>query len=52
MVHPIWNGIGTGQTENQVERRIASFPEEIVNRLVMFSIKGDTVLEYNNPEKV
>jgi DNA modification methylase len=42
----IWEIVGRRQTENEIERRIAAFPEEIVNRLVrMFSIKGDTVLD-------
>ena len=42
----IWDIIGTRQTESQIERRIAAFPEEIVNRLIrMFSVKGDTVLD-------
>lgn len=42
----IWTVKGERQTDNQVERRIAAFPEEIVERLVkMFSIKGETVLD-------
>jgi DNA modification methylase len=42
----IWNVIGTRQTTSQLERRIAAFPDEIVNRLIkMFSVKGDTVLD-------
>jgi site-specific DNA-methyltransferase (cytosine-N4-specific) len=42
----IWSLAGTRQTESQIERRLAAFPEEIVNRLVrMFSVKGDTVLD-------
>jgi len=42
----IWTVAGTRQTANQVERRIAAFPEEIANRLIrMFSVKGDTVLD-------
>jgi DNA modification methylase len=42
----IWTVTGTRQTESQIERRIAAFPEEIVNRLIrMFSVKGDTVLD-------
>ena len=42
----IWTLAGTRQTESQIERRIAAFPEEIVTRLVrMFSVKGDTVLD-------
>ncbi len=42
----IWDITGTRQTASQLERRIASFPDEIVNRLIrMFSVKGDTVLD-------
>jgi DNA modification methylase len=42
----IWTLAGTRQTESQIERRIAAFPEEIANRLIrMFSVKGDTVLD-------
>ena len=42
----IWTLVGTRQTERQIERRIAAFPEEIANRLIrMFSVKGDTVLD-------
>ncbi len=42
----IWNIKGTRQTTNQIERRIAAYPEEIVNRLIrMFSIRSDTVLD-------
>ncbi len=42
----IWQIKGTRQTESQLERRTAAFPDEIVNRLIrMFSIKGDTVLD-------
>jgi len=42
----IWNIKGTRQTTSQIERKIAAYPEEIVNRLIrMFSIKGDTVLD-------
>jgi site-specific DNA-methyltransferase (cytosine-N4-specific) len=42
----IWDIIGTRQTTTQLERRIAAFPDEIVNRLIrMFSLKGDTVLD-------
>lgn len=42
----IWNIKGTRQTTSQIERRIAAYPEEIVNRLIrMFSIKSDTVLD-------
>jgi len=42
----IWTLKGTRQTESQIERRTAAFPEEIANRLIrMFSVKGDTVLD-------
>ena len=42
----IWTLAGTRQTESQLERRIAAYPEEIANRLIrMFSVKGDTVLD-------
>jgi DNA modification methylase len=42
----IWIVTGTRQTENEIERRTAAFPDEIANRLVqMFSVKGDTVLD-------
>jgi site-specific DNA-methyltransferase (cytosine-N4-specific) len=42
----IWDVVGTKQTESDVERRIAAFPEEVVYRLIrMFSIKGDVVLD-------
>jgi DNA modification methylase len=42
----IWNVVGSRQTESQIERRTAAFPEEIASRIVrMFSIKGDTVLD-------
>ena len=42
----IWDITGARQTESQIERRIAAFPEEIANRLIrMFSVKGDTVLD-------
>ncbi|MCW4045256.1 MAG: site-specific DNA-methyltransferase [Candidatus Bathyarchaeota archaeon] len=42
----IWTLTGARQTESQLERRIAAFPEELANRLVrMFSVKGDTVLD-------
>jgi DNA modification methylase len=42
----IWDITGTRQTTSQHERRIAAYPEEIVNRLIrMFSVKGDTVLD-------
>lgn len=42
----IWDIVGTKQTESEIERRIAAFPEEVVYRLIrMFSIKGDIVLD-------
>jgi DNA modification methylase len=42
----IWDIIGTRQTTSQHERRIAAYPDEVVNRLIrMFSVKGDTVLD-------
>jgi DNA modification methylase len=42
----IWTVTGERQTESQIERRTAAFPDEIVDRLVrMFSVKGDTVLD-------
>ncbi len=42
----IWDIIGTRQTTSELERRIAAFPDDIVNRLIrMFSVKGDTVLD-------
>jgi site-specific DNA-methyltransferase (cytosine-N4-specific) len=42
----IWDITGTRQTESQLARRVAAFPEEIASRLIrMFSVKGDTVLD-------
>jgi DNA modification methylase len=42
----IWDMTGARQTATQMERRIAAYPDEIVNRLIqMFSLKGDTVLD-------
>jgi len=42
----IWSLKGTRQTESDLERRTAAFPDEIAERLIkMFSIKGDTVLD-------
>jgi DNA modification methylase len=42
----IWDITGTRQTQSQIERRIAAFPDEIADRLIrMFSVKGDTVLD-------
>jgi len=37
---------GTRQTESDLERRTAAYPDEIAERLIkMFSIKGDIVLD-------
>jgi DNA modification methylase len=42
----IWAIKGASQTHSQLERKIAAFPEEIVERLVrMFSVKGDIILD-------
>ena len=42
----IWTLKGTRQTASQLERRTATYPDEIADRLIkMFSIKGDTVLD-------
>jgi site-specific DNA-methyltransferase (cytosine-N4-specific) len=42
----IWELVGEKQTLSEIERRAASFPEEIPRRLIrMFSIVGDTVLD-------
>ncbi len=43
----IWEGInGEKQTISNLQRRTASYPEEIPYRLIrMFSIKGDTILD-------
>ncbi len=42
----IWTVTGARQTDNAIERRIAAFPDEIVERLIrMFSVKGETVLD-------
>ena len=42
----IWEIKGMRQKINFVERRIASFPEELVYRLIrMFSLKTDTILD-------
>ncbi|HLC00113.1 MAG TPA: site-specific DNA-methyltransferase, partial [Candidatus Bathyarchaeia archaeon] len=42
----IWTVTAARQTASQIERRIAAFPDEIVERLVrMFSVKGDMVLD-------
>jgi site-specific DNA-methyltransferase (cytosine-N4-specific) len=42
----VWTVTGTRQTRDDLERRVAAFPEEIPRRLIrMFSIEGDTVLD-------
>lgn len=42
----IWALKGTRQTNSEIERRTAAFPDKIAERLIkMFSIKGDTVLD-------
>jgi len=42
----IWDVKGVKQECDEIERRIAAYPEEIVYRLIrMFSIIGDTVLD-------
>ena len=42
----IWTLKGTRQTDDELERRTAAFPDEIAERLIkMFSIKGDIVLD-------
>jgi modification methylase len=42
----IWTLKGTRQTESQLVRRTAAYPDEIAERLIrMFSIKGETVLD-------
>jgi len=42
----IWTVTGTRQNDDGIARRIAAFPDEIVERLIrMFSVKGDTVLD-------
>ena len=42
----IWTLKGTRQTANELERRTASYPEEIAERLVkMFSVKNEMVLD-------
>jgi site-specific DNA-methyltransferase (cytosine-N4-specific) len=42
----IWTLKGTRQTANDIERRTASYPEEIAERLIkMFSVKNETVLD-------
>jgi site-specific DNA-methyltransferase (cytosine-N4-specific) len=42
----IWDIKGIKQENNEIERRIAAYPDEVVYRLIrMFSIIGDTVLD-------
>jgi len=42
----IWDVKGVRQESDEIERRVAAYPEEIVYRLIrMFSIIGDTVLD-------
>jgi modification methylase len=42
----IWAFKGTRQTNSELERRTAAFPEEIADRLIrMFSVKGELVLD-------
>jgi len=42
----IWAITGTRQTADELERRTAAYPDEIVDRLIkMFSIKGDIVID-------
>jgi DNA modification methylase len=42
----IWSLKGTRQAADDLQRRTAAYPEEIVDRLVrMFSVKGETVLD-------
>jgi len=42
----IWAFKGTRQTNSELERRTAAYPEEIAQRLIrMFSVKGETVLD-------
>jgi len=42
----IWDILGTKQELSEVERKAATFPEEIPRRLIrMFSIIGDTILD-------
>ena len=42
----IWALKGTRQTEGELERRTAAYPDEIAERLIkMFSIKGDRGLD-------
>lgn len=42
----IWAFKGTRQTNSELERRTAAYPEEIAERLIrMFSVKGELVLD-------
>jgi len=42
----IWNLKGTRQAADDLQRRTAAYPEEIVDRLIrMFSVKGEIVLD-------
>lgn len=42
----IWAFKGTRQTESELERRTAAYPDIVAERLIkMFSVKGDTVLD-------
>ncbi len=42
----IWELKGTRQTNRELQRRTAAFPDEIADRLIqMFSVKDDTVLD-------
>jgi DNA modification methylase len=42
----IWAFKGTRQTNSELERRTAAYPEEIADRLIrMFSVKGELVLD-------
>lgn len=42
----IWTLKGIRQTNGEIERRTAAYPDEIADRLIkMFSVKGDTILD-------
>ena len=42
----VWTVTGTRQTHEDLQRRVAAFPEEIPRRLIrMFSVEGDLVLD-------
>lgn len=42
----VWDIVGIKQESDEIERRVAAYPEEVVYRLIrMFSIIGDTVLD-------